>query len=155
MPNAQSVGSSHVQPRKLFYRINEVAKITGLKAHVLRYWESEFTELSPEKDASDQRRYRRKDIEVIRAIQKLLYEDRFTIKGARKRLRQEMRRPSASERAKKNSSAASEESSAPRVSQAEIQFPFSKAATHAQMPLGETLYHLRREVSDLLKLLGA
>jgi hypothetical protein len=45
-------------PRKLFYRINEVAKITGLKPYVLRYWESEFPELSPEKDTSDQRRYR-------------------------------------------------------------------------------------------------
>ena len=53
--------------RKLFYRIQEVAKMTGLKPYVLRYWESEFKELAPDKDASDQRRYRQSDVEVILA----------------------------------------------------------------------------------------
>ena len=79
-------------PRKLFYRIQEVAKMTGLKPYVLRYWESEFKDLAPAKDASDQRRYRQVDIEVILAIRKLLYEDRFTIQGARKRLRGELQK---------------------------------------------------------------
>lgn len=77
---------------KLFYRIQEAANLTGLKPSVLRYWETEFRELRPEKDASDQRRYRQSDLEVILAIRKLLYEDRFTIKGARARLREELRR---------------------------------------------------------------
>jgi len=77
--------------KKLFYRINEVAKLTGVKPYVLRYWESEFPDLSPEKDASDQRRYRAKDIETILVIRKLLYEDRFTIKGARAQLKQELK----------------------------------------------------------------
>lgn len=81
-----------VPHRKLFYRIQEVSKLTGLKPYVLRYWESEFKELAPGKDASDQRRYRQADIEVILAIRKLLYEDRFTIEGARKRLKDELRR---------------------------------------------------------------
>lgn len=81
-----AIGSSH----KLFYRIQEVAKMTGLKPYVLRYWESEFKELAPAKDASDQRRYRPSDIEVIQAIRKLLYDDRFTIQGARKRLKGEL-----------------------------------------------------------------
>src|SRR5690242_19949791 len=76
---------------KLFYRIQEVSKLTGLKPYVLRYWESEFKELAPGKDASDQRRYRLADIEVVLAIRKLLYEDRFTIEGARKRLKDELR----------------------------------------------------------------
>jgi len=66
--------------------------MTGLKPSVLRYWETEFRELRPEKDAADQRRYRPTDIEVVLAIRKLLYEDRFTIKGARGRLREELRR---------------------------------------------------------------
>lgn len=76
---------------KLFYRIQEVSRMTGLKPYVLRYWETEFPELSPAKDHSDQRRYRQSDIDVVLAIRKLLYQDRFTIEGARKRLRDEVR----------------------------------------------------------------
>ncbi len=83
--------SNHT-PQKLFYRINEVAKVTGLKPYVLRYWETEFRELAPAKDRSDQRRYRPEDIEVVRAIRRLLYEERYTIKGARQRLRIELRK---------------------------------------------------------------
>lgn len=78
------------QPHKLFYQINEVARMTGVKPYVLRYWESEFPELSPEKSGSNQRRYRSKDILTVMAIRKLLYEDRFTIKGARRRLKDEI-----------------------------------------------------------------
>src|SRR5262245_7816653 len=85
------VAPTAVPSKKLFYRINEVAKLTGVKPYVLRYWETEFTELAPEKDASDQRRYRAKDIQTIFAIRKLLYEDKFTIKGARGKLKSEMR----------------------------------------------------------------
>ena len=85
-------GARRAAPRKkLFYRIQEAAELTGLRPSVLRYWETEFKELRPEKDASDQRRYRAWDLQVIRAIRKLLYEERFTIKGARKRLRDELR----------------------------------------------------------------
>lgn len=90
MPKPQSASQSEY-PRKLFYRIQEVSEITGLKPYVLRYWESEFTELAPEKDANDQRRYRQKDIEIVLRIKDLLYEQKFTIAGARKRLREEKR----------------------------------------------------------------
>lgn len=75
-------------PEKLFYRINEVSSITQIKPYVLRYWESEFPMLSPEKDENDQRRYRRGDIELILEIKRLLYVEKFTIAGARKQLRQ-------------------------------------------------------------------
>jgi DNA-binding transcriptional MerR regulator len=74
-------------PEKLFYKINEVASITHVKPYVLRYWESEFPMLSPEKDENDQRRYRRGDIELVLQIKKLLYEEMFTIAGARKQLK--------------------------------------------------------------------
>lgn len=74
-------------PEKLFYKINEVATITKIKAYVLRYWESEFPMLSPEKDENDQRRYRKTDIELILQIKRLLYEEKFTIAGARKQLK--------------------------------------------------------------------
>jgi DNA-binding transcriptional MerR regulator len=74
-------------PKKLFYKINEVSRITGIKAYVLRYWESEFDQLKPQKDVNDQRRYRKKDIDTITNIKQLLYEDRFTIAGAKKKLK--------------------------------------------------------------------
>ena len=74
-------------PEKLFYRINEVATITQVKPYVLRYWETEFPMLSPEKDENDQRRYRKSDIELVLEIKRLLYTEKFTIAGARKQLR--------------------------------------------------------------------
>lgn len=75
-------------PDKLFFKIGEVSRLTGVKAHVLRYWESEFPALSPPKNRAAQRVYRRKDIETVLLIKKLLYEENFTISGARKKLRQ-------------------------------------------------------------------
>jgi DNA-binding transcriptional MerR regulator len=73
-------------PKKLYYKIREVCEIVGVEAHVLRYWETEFPALSPPKSKSGQRTYRPKDIELLLQIRKLLYEDGFTIAGARKRL---------------------------------------------------------------------
>jgi DNA-binding transcriptional MerR regulator len=73
---------------KLYYRIGEVAKITGVKPHVLRYWETEFRWMTPPKSRSKQRLYRRKDIDMILAIKRLLYEERYTIAGARQRIRE-------------------------------------------------------------------
>lgn len=75
-------------PRKLFYRIQEAAQIAGVKPHVLRYWETEFQELTPEKDRNDQRRYRQTDIDLILQIRTLLYEQKFTIAGARLKIRE-------------------------------------------------------------------
>jgi DNA-binding transcriptional MerR regulator len=74
-------------PDKRYYRIGEVAKITDVKPYVLRYWESEFRWMAPQKSRSQQRLYRRRDIDMILLIKKLLYEQRFTIAGARKKLR--------------------------------------------------------------------
>ena len=73
-------------PDKLFFKIGEVAEITKLEPHVLRYWESEFGLIKPDKSGTGQRVYRRKDIETIFEIKKLLYEERFSIEGAKKRL---------------------------------------------------------------------
>jgi DNA-binding transcriptional MerR regulator len=73
---------------KRYYRIGEVARRTGVKPHVLRYWESEFRWMSPAKSKSKQRLYRLRDIEVIELIRKLLYEERYTIAGARRKLRE-------------------------------------------------------------------
>lgn len=78
-------------PKKLYYSISEVAEITGVKAHVLRYWESEFPSLHPKKTRAGSRRYRQAEIEAILAIKDLLYVKGFKIAGARKALRQEQR----------------------------------------------------------------
>ncbi|MDE0109849.1 MAG: MerR family transcriptional regulator [Bryobacterales bacterium] len=75
-------------PNRLFFRIGEVTKIAGVEAHVLRFWESEFPMLSPRKTAKGQRQYRRKDLETILAIKQLLYDDKYTIAGARRALRE-------------------------------------------------------------------
>ncbi len=72
--------------KKLYYKIREVCRIVGVEAHVLRFWESEFPALSPPKSKTGQRTYRPKDIELLLRIKKLLYEEGFTIAGARKRL---------------------------------------------------------------------
>ena len=73
---------------KLYYRIGEVSRITGIKPHVLRYWETEFRWMAPPKSRSKQRLYRRKDIEMVLAIKKLLYDERYTIAGARQVIRE-------------------------------------------------------------------
>jgi DNA-binding transcriptional MerR regulator len=73
---------------KRYYRIGEVAQRTGVKPHVLRYWESEFKWMAPAKSRSKQRMYRQRDIDVVLLLKRLLHEERFTIAGARKRLRE-------------------------------------------------------------------
>lgn len=75
-------------PDKLYFRIGEVAKIVGVKPYVLRYWETEFTVLKPGKTPSRHRLYRRRDVETLLEIKRLLYREGFTIAGAKKRLKE-------------------------------------------------------------------
>jgi len=75
-------------PDKLFFKIGEVAEIAEVEQHVLRYWEDEFDVLKPNKNRSGQRLYQKKDIEQVLEIKQLLYADKFTIAGAKKRLKQ-------------------------------------------------------------------
>jgi DNA-binding transcriptional MerR regulator len=77
--------------KKAYYSIGEVCDLTGLKPHVLRYWETQFDVLSPNKNRAGNRVFRPKEIELILLVKHLLYEEKYTIEGARKRL-QEMRR---------------------------------------------------------------
>ena len=74
--------------KKLYYSIGEVSKITDLKQYVLRYWETEFKQLNPNKNKAGNRTYRQKDIDIILEIKNLLYKEKFTIEGARKILSQ-------------------------------------------------------------------
>jgi DNA-binding transcriptional MerR regulator len=71
-------------PDKLYFRIGEVSRLAGIKPYVLRFWESEFPALGPKKSGTGHRLYRRKEVELVLEIKRLLYEKRYTIEGARK-----------------------------------------------------------------------
>jgi DNA-binding transcriptional MerR regulator len=116
-------------PNKLYFRIGEVAKLAGIKPYVLRFWESEFGTLGPKKSGTGHRLYRRKDVELVLEIKRLLYEKRFTIEGARKILETKPKRESA-------------KTAAPRA-QAEL---FSATSTLYQ--------ELRRELREILGILN-
>ncbi len=75
-------------PAKLYYRIGEVAGIVGVEPHVLRYWETEFRSIRPQKSAKGQRIYSRRDVETLLKVRELLYAHRFTIAGAKRKLRE-------------------------------------------------------------------
>ena len=78
-------------PEKIFFKIGEVCDITGIQAHVLRYWESEFPMLAPQKNRAGQRTYRRRDVEMVLRIKELLYDEQYTIAGAKKKLQSDLR----------------------------------------------------------------
>jgi DNA-binding transcriptional MerR regulator len=80
-------------PDKLYFKIGEVSELLGVEPYVLRYWETEFSILSPKKSGTGHRLYRRKDVELLLRIKHLLYEKRFTIEGARQTLQAESRAP--------------------------------------------------------------
>ena len=80
-------------PEKLFFKIGEVCEIAGVQAHVLRYWETEFPMLQPQKNRAGQRTYRRRDVEMALRIKELLYDEQYTIAGAKKKLAGELRGP--------------------------------------------------------------
>ena len=73
-------------PDKLYFRIGEVSRLAGIKPYVLRFWETEFPALGPKKSGTGHRLYRRKDVEMVLEIKRLLYDKRYTIEGARKYL---------------------------------------------------------------------
>jgi DNA-binding transcriptional MerR regulator len=77
-------------PDKLYFRIGEVARLTRIQPYILRYWESEFPLLQPKKSGTGQRLYRKRDIEIVLKIKQLLYDRRYTIAGARRRLQDEV-----------------------------------------------------------------
>jgi DNA-binding transcriptional MerR regulator len=121
-------------PDKLYFKIGEVSQIVGVEPYVLRYWESEFPGLSPRKSNTGQRMFRRKDVELLLNIKRLLYEKKFTIEGARNALK--------SGKAEKAEAAAVVEPETPPVRQAEL---FAAA---------NPLPSIRQELVDILKLLS-
>lgn len=80
--------SGHNLPDKLYFRIGEVSDIVGVKPYVLRYWETEFSDIKPTKSKSGQRLYKKRDVELLLEVRELLYKERFTINGAKQRLKE-------------------------------------------------------------------
>jgi len=122
-------GKSHAHevliPDKLYFRIGEVASLCHLPAYVLRFWESEFPQLKPVKSSTGQRMYRKRDVESVLRIKQLLYEQGFTISGARQQMRAETKSDKT---------------------QAAIPFPTQPAAE---------IQHIRQGLREILELLSA
>jgi DNA-binding transcriptional MerR regulator len=120
-------------PDKLYFRIGEVSRLAGIKPYVLRFWETEFSSLGPKKSGKGHRLYRRKDVELVLEIKRLLYDNRYTIEGARKYLDARSRDGGA------NAAAAS----AGKPSRAQSLFADA----------GPALEAIRKELTEILELL--
>ena len=102
----EAVKEEKIASKKLYYSISEVSKITGVKQYVLRFWEKEFPSLRPKKNRSGNRIYQKKEIDLIQRIKKLLYEEGYTIEGARQRLKNSHDNPAKRQEAKRKVSLA-------------------------------------------------
>ena len=150
-------------PEKLFFKIGEVCELAGVQAHVLRYWESEFPMLAPQKNRAGQRVYRKRDVEMALRIKELLYEDQYTIAGAKKRLTNELRGGGAKLKVvgEEDGHAVSEssvsESDGTSDSFAPASAPLSGSYTSSVVPLAaeerQGLKQLAAELRELLSLL--
>jgi DNA-binding transcriptional MerR regulator len=120
-------------PDRLFFRIGDVAEIAGVETYVLRFWESEFPMLTPKKTSNGQRQYRRKDVETVLEIKRLLYAEGYTIAGARKVLQDRVR-------LKKRPQAQKEQSA----------LPFAQRSSDEHPPLQT----IKRELEQILALLS-
>ena len=145
-------------PEKLFFKIGEVCDIAGVQAHVLRYWETEFPMLQPQKNRAGQRTYRRRDVEMALRIKELLYDEQYTIAGAKKKLAGELRGPG-----RENGQAAPAKplgrslqpppSLAARLKQATNSAPVDKSAPTATGDQRTTLSQIARQLREILDLL--
>ena len=130
-------------PDKLYFRIGEVAKLAGVKQYVLRFWESEFPGLGPKKSGTGHRLYRRKDVEMVLEIKRLLYEKRFTIEGARQWLED---RP-------KGAAAAAAAASAQSKAEPKKKRQAAQASLFGNGPPPEVMTAMRQELESILQLL--
>jgi DNA-binding transcriptional MerR regulator len=128
--------SSIVVPDRLYFRIGDVADLLGVRPHVLRYWESEFPIVTPQKSSTGQRVYRRSDVETLVMIKRLLHDERYSIEGARKRIR-DLRREGALKSFKQGAVSSEATNGATRETLAEL----ARSVTElARLPLSD-LFH--------------
>lgn len=146
-------------PEKLFFRIGEVCELIKVQPHVLRYWETEFPMLAPHKNRAGQRVYRRKDVEMVMRIRDLLYEEKFTIAGAKRQLMSETRgsasrgkTPIREPRPREESEAAGKATTLPSpVTSVPPLFADQTASLQSRI----AIRLLKRELEDLLTLLNS
>jgi DNA-binding transcriptional MerR regulator len=132
-------------PDKLYFRIGEVARLAGIKPYVLRFWETEFPALDPKKSGTGHRLYRRKEVQLVLEIKRLLYEKRYTIEGARKFL---------DGRSKNGDATAPVSAGVPKRSSGKRALPVKQTQTgffDVPSPLLDTVRNELREIADLLK----
>jgi len=134
---------------KMYYSISEVCRATNLEPHVLRYWESEFSMLRPKKNRGGKRAYKDKDIEIICRIKRLLYEEKYTITGAKQKLAEERQ---AEDIAPKRSRSKSETQETPLTPQEEIS-PSEISSPQLQSIPSDLICSLRKELEEVLALL--
>src|ERR1051326_1214438 len=151
-----------VIPEKLFFKIGEVCELAGVQAHVLRYWETEFPMLAPQKNRAGQRTYRRRDVEMALRIKELLYDEQYTIAGAKKKLANELRGGAIRENEtttaakpamrslKPPPSLASRFASAPVTAEADSDAPQKLSANSTQKNALRAIAKQLREILDLL-----
>lgn len=132
-------------PDKLYFRIGEVARLAGIKPYVLRFWETEFNLLDPKKSGTGHRLYRRKDVQLVLEIKRLLYEKRYTIEGARKFL--DARSKNGDQSAPAPAAAAKRSSSKQPSHAKQTQTGFFDVPS----PVLDTVRKELREIVDLLK----
>jgi DNA-binding transcriptional MerR regulator len=120
-------------PDRLFFRIGDVGEIAGVETYVLRFWESEFPMLAPKKTSNGQRQYRRKDVETVLEIKRLLYAEGYTIAGARKVLHDRVR-------VKKQ----------PQAQKQQTPLPFAQRSSDDPPPLR----NIKKELQEILALLS-
>ncbi len=129
-PPRPTTPGGRAQLEKLYYRIGEVAGIVGVEPHVLRYWETEFRSVRPQKSARGQRVYSRRDVDTLLKVKDLLYRQRFTIAGAKRRLREGGVEPAAPESPQAMGPAAAEAPSGAAAPEAAVtSAPAPKTAT--------------------------
>src|SRR5438445_6303786 len=145
-----------VIPEKIYFKIGEVCDLVGVQAHVLRYWETEFPTLSPQKNKSGQRSYRRRDVEIALRIKQLLYNEMFTIAGAIKKLQSEQREGSSQKTAGVIPAPVREERhpirlvEAPTLFDNEIEADFSRLEIERGEPVAQQFNRSQREALKLL-----
>ena len=132
-------------PDKLYFRIGEVARLAGIKPYVLRFWETEFSVLDPKKSGTGHRLYRRKEVQLVLEIKRLLYEKRYTIEGARKFL--DGRSKNGEPAATATASASKRSPAKPALSSQPVQTGFFDVPS----PLLETVRQELLEIAELLK----
>ncbi|MEO8796679.1 MAG: MerR family transcriptional regulator [Polyangiaceae bacterium] len=140
-------------PPKLYFRIGEVASLVGIEPHVLRYWEREFRTIRPTKSAKGQRVYSRRDVENLMRVRELLYQEGFTIAGAKKRLERGVARQAES-RLEREAVAESEVETAQKAQNSAEAEVAAAAASESSKKMQTMLGEMRAEVEAFLAELG-